>query len=187
MVMQWTVNPPALPRQVRSLDTPPTLEGVRMKHEIQLSRKSWHYWLAKKSSKWYTPSATLDICSYSRAVIKGALSMLIKTSIIGFVAIFIGFVAIFIGGTLVLCISGFIAWVAACIVSGGFLSPDDPAMISIIFSLGGSGLFLLSKLIDWIFNPFRKTASQMLGLDKSFLSVWYKSWKEKTCFKIKLS
>lgn len=127
---------------------------------VAIDRKSLHYRLATVYS--FGEIGAGDICSYTKKVLWGILSV---GAIIGGG----GFVAIFVGHT--------VAWITACISVGSWLTADElalaiPAMAAIIAVLCG-GYFAYDKIADHIDDD-----------QDSFIKAAYISWKDKFCVPI---
>lgn len=137
---------------------------------FQLNKKSWHYWLAKKCGglDYWEGYDSLDFCKYSRKVLKGLF-------------IFV-FLSLF---TSIMCIAYLIGGYDffACLLDP--VCYDVPqtsylfvALTSIIFAL-----FAIAGGAIGI-DKYREYKNEHLAEKKepSFLTLWYRKLKDKTCF-----
>ena len=148
---------------------------------LNFNKKSWHYWFAKMGD--YDHSRP-DFCHYVRSALMGMF----------FSAVISVFVAAAIYGT-----GDFIAWIIAMITTGLWfnLVPDLGA-----FVIGGTLIFAgtIAGLVG--FSAFRekrrrahfqklqdaiRNGKQLVEPTPSFIVTAYRTFKDKTCFKINLS
>jgi flagellar biosynthesis protein FliQ len=139
---------------------------------LEFKSNSWHYWLATNLSDFREWRDT-DICTYSRKVLMGFITLLILLAIVG------AFCYVF---------GDFIAWIVAMIVRDELISPFMPAMVCTLvivvltFSyLGSKFVEYSAKLLaehedDFTFNAFK-------SLD-DFTFNAFKSFKDKYCAKV---
>lgn len=139
-----------------------------MKHTLR--RDSWHYWLAKKwgGLNYWEGHDVLDICTYSRKVAKG-LFLFTFWSIVAFI---FG-IAYLVGGY------DFFACLLNPVCSetppSSMLFLAINGFVACIFALACCGI-LINKYREYRYeHPVDKK-------DPSFLTLWYRKFKEKTCF-----
>ena len=151
---------------------------------IELKEGSWHSWLANKGTyRGLYKGLELDFCSYSRAVFLGTLRMLCLV-----IALVVTILTL--GSTV------YSMWYAIGFYF--FHLPLDKDLVSlgcvgILIFLGITFIGLICVWSD-ILNRRKKRRiyesylSNTLAESKppSFLSLMYRKWKEKTCFKIKI-
>ena len=150
--------------------------------EYTFSSKSWHYKLANVGVQRVWDFEEIDICSYIRKVLAGALV---------FVAAFFGAtaIAIFFG-------YGFITlgmWFVDCLTSGNWVLPNPIAglilftILLIVFGFIIVGVrILLEKAIDKFVDYTIEHRHPQLVKEKepSFIAAAYRKFKDKTCFRI---
>lgn len=138
---------------------------------FNLNKKSWHFWLAQKyGGLWYCTGDKLDICRYSRKVLKGLLAFLFLLA--GLSAF--GFLYLFSGYEFFACVFD-----DACVkipeISLVFISVNIG--ISAILALG-FGAMGIDKYRDYrAIHPTEKK-------EPGFLTLLYRKIKDKTCFMV---
>jgi len=130
-----------------------------------LSSKSWHFWLANFGDRRIWDDQQVDICSYTRYVIKGFLLMLLA----GFGILLLTFFTLtLVGGTLL--------WYYQLIVALDWVEPNPPAVLGtlllLIAAFGYTRKYLQSK------KKNRKPSPP------GFVSLVSTKVKSKTCFMI---
>ena len=149
---------------------------------IELKNKTWHSWLANKGTYLYK-GLELDFCSYSRAVFLGTLLMLCLVIALGVIILTVG--------SMVYCM-----WYAI-----GYYFFHFPFVRDTV-SIGSLGLLMFLGIAFIVICARRSTIlnrRKQSGTYESFrhipppkpkppsfLSLLYRKWKEKTCFKIKI-
>lgn len=152
--------------------------------EYTLKTNSLHYRLAKVYGSMRSYQVE-DLCTYVKHVIYGLLKIVF---LVGFCS----------GLLIVLGMGDFLGWVAAMIATQGFIEPEEHtrmalgSIIGLVFALGV--LFVVVLITN--IHQARKEARIQKGLDglftqpaepkdPPFLLLAYRSFKEKTCVKIK--
>lgn len=137
---------------------------------FQLNKKSWHYWLAKKCGglDFWEGHDVLDICTYSRKVLKGLFLFLLWLIIIAVVGI--GYL-----------FSGYLF--LSCLFDPVCVKLDDFAYFFVGVTGFGLGLFALAFGAVSVekYREYRYT-HPVDNKDLSFLTLWYRKVKDKTCF-----
>lgn len=130
-----------------------------MQHK--LSSKSWHFWLANfcaDNKIWSTDY--VNICEYTRRVLRGILR-LIAFGVISAASIFV-------------TLYGILNLFSVIFLDGYELQPVT-YFVLILYSLIGYALLRAHQEEQARKNP-------RIAKDPSFLSLWYRKLKEKTCF-----
>jgi hypothetical protein len=146
------------------------------------SKDSWHFWLANIGTTRVYEWEELDICSYIRTVIYGAITLGAATlAVIGIVTFF-GYGFITLG-----------MWFAECISTGVWVLPNPIAgmvLIGMILTAFGFLIFgiriLLDKAIDrYVDYTIEQRHPQLASKEEpSFIALAYSKFKNKTCFRI---
>lgn len=151
---------------------------------ITLKKNSWHYRLATVYGNWdpLWDGEMCDICSYSRKVTYGAIRAVIVAAVLGFVAATFADFALYLqvaGGTNDFVPPHFMG------VFGMILSAFTIA-VSVITSIAFSLVWLVKQGIEWFMDQdiADKIADALAKCKPSFLSAWYRSYKDKVCFRI---
>ena len=148
--------------------------------EFELDTKSWHFWLAnfgtRRVREWRDDN---DLCSYVRAVFWGTFWFTIAAS----VSIFV----VALTGNMFYELYMFYAYGVAISVFGEIAYLIYISIIG-IFSLFVLAWFIVEKAIPAARKTYMKvcygTYEKRHG-PPSFLTLTYRKFKEKTCFKIK--
>ena len=134
--------------------------------EINISQRSWHYFLARFGDT-YSRRDLSDICSYRQAVAMGG-------SFFAFIA------SICVG--LTISTGDALAWVVSGFVNGWLIEPNVIAsaalgicMLAAI--LTASGIIVLG--LNFAYKAIRGTSPSVLGQA-------YESWKDKYCVKVNI-
>jgi hypothetical protein len=134
--------------------------------EITISRKSWHYFLARFGDTYHRRDLS-DICSYRQAVAIGGSFFTFVTSVCVGLTISTG---------------DALAWVASGFMNGWLIEPNVIAsaalgicMLAAI--LTAAGIIVLG--MNFIYKLLR-------GNSPSVLSQAYESWKDKYCVKVNI-
>lgn len=130
-----------------------------MQHK--LSRKSWHFWLANSCAEneiWST--GAVNICEYTRRVLRGIL-LLIGLGFVSAVAIFV-------------TLFGILNLFSVIFLDGYELQPVT-YFVLILYSLLGYALLRAHQEEQARKNP-------KIAKEPGFLKLWYRKFKEKTCF-----
>ena len=140
--------------------------------EFNISKNSWHFWLQNfGANEKYWGSYGTDICTYTRRVFWGlvrltALSLLIAA--------------------LIYSLGDFFCWIYLLIV-GPYIGPGIGAFM-ITMLLGVFSLLLVIaggvKGVETIKNAHREKQRNSPPKDPSFLTLAYRKFKEKTCFRL---
>lgn len=150
---------------------------------IPLKKNSWHYRLATVYGKWspYRDGDAYDICSYGRKVAFGAL--------IALVFAIIGAVAVNCVVDAVMFFSMFNYYDESIIHVWGIFGTVGTAL-AVLSATCRLAVYLLRKSINWIGDWFRGQAfadtiyRAFAKCKPSFLGSWYRSYKDKVCFRV---
>lgn len=145
---------------------------------LNFNRESWHYKVATELGglpKWFE---TTNICEYTRAVLKGAIMMMIVAA------------AAF---GLLYWVAITIAWWIAVLYTGVFIDASGPIVLSgivIIFTVVSAVTILINRFQGWLYaRQCKKHRECDYAPPKpdSFIKKAYRSWKDKTCVRITLN
>lgn len=155
--------------------------------EVKFSQNSWHWRLAntygnartRYDYETETDKYEGDICSYTRSVLLGALGALVLTAVLCLIAA---------------CFANFAAWIAAGIVSGGWVALDGAgaafiALVVFVCAMAGA-LYLSSEYEGWKYRRrMRKQEQAMVEEEKpeGFVKAAYRKFKDKTCFRVEVA
>lgn len=143
------------------------------------SKNSLHWRLASVYGPMNEYAATTDICSYGRAVMKGALVALL---------------ILVVGGGYATGMADFGAWLVAGLIHGftdmnvaGGVVTIINAIAIIVVSLGVA----CTQIGEWRSNRRARiraltSAEGYVEPEPSVYTQWYRSFKEKTCFRVSL-
>ena len=144
---------------------------------MEVSKKTWHYWLWSKSGKGRWGEEPKDVCQYVRGLISGLFNVLVW-SVVGVVAVVFGII------TLPLMLLLPFTLITQLIIDGsalhlytswGFPSSFDFLQISIIcWFVLGIAFVVVRLLLLW------------LNRDQtdSIFSLWWKGKIDKVCYKV---
>lgn len=150
--------------------------------EYTFSNKSWHFKLANVGVQRVWDFEQIDICSYIRKVLAGAITFGAAAVAVVSIVTFFGYGFITLG-----------IWLYECITTGVWVLPNPIARlmaISIMIAVFGCIIFgikhLLEKLQDRYINHVVKHRHPQLMEEKepSFIGAAYRKFKDKTCFRI---
>jgi hypothetical protein len=130
-----------------------------------LSSKSWHFWLANFGDRRVWDDQQVDICSYTRYVIKGFLLMLLAGLGILLVTFF---TLTLVGGTLL--------WYYQLITTLDWVEPNPPAVIGT--------LLLLIAAFGYTREYLQRKKKNREPSPPGFVSLVSTKVKSKTCFMI---
>jgi hypothetical protein len=130
-----------------------------------LSSKSWHFWLANFGDRRVWNDQQVDICSYTRYVIKGFLLMLLAGLGILLVTFF---TLTLVGGTLL--------WYYQLITTLDWVEPNPPAVIGT--------LLLLIAAFGYTREYLQRKKKNREPSPPGFVSLVSTKVKSKTCFMI---
>jgi hypothetical protein len=130
-----------------------------------LSSKSWHFWLANFGDRRIWDDQQVDICSYTRYVIKGFLLMLLAG--LG-ILLLTFFTLTLVGGTLL--------WYYQLIVALGWVEPNPPAVL-------GTLLLLIAAFV-YTREYLQSKKKNRKPSPPGFVSLVSTKVKSKTCFMI---
>ena len=131
---------------------------------LKFSKNSWHYWLATFGDDYRKLG---DICSYTRAVIKGSM-------------LFSLVVLLVIGATVIH--ANLFAWISSMIVYQTMFAPE-------ILAGMGVGLYLLIFVllligaINYLWNQYCECLDNQ---PDNFVAHAYHSFKDKFCVKVEI-
>jgi hypothetical protein len=128
-----------------------------------LSSKSWHFWLANFGDRRVWDDQQVDICSYTRYVIKGFLLMLLAGLGILLVTFF---TLTLVGGTLL--------WYYQLITTLDWVEPNPPAVIGT--------LLLLIAAFGYTREYLQRKKKNREPSPPGFVSLVSTKVKSKTCF-----
>lgn len=160
--------------------------------KLELDRKSWHYRLAAD----YPPHAlksydlvNQDICSYTRAVLRGLLFAFGITMVLGFVGS---------------CVASFLAWLIVALQYNMLIEDNGLALIGFMFVSAGIIATILLGIFSW--REDRKYAARQKRREyyeayykehgyypdeapeaakkPSFIVEAYKAFKQKYCLRV---
>ena len=133
------------------------------------SKDSWHYWLATEVGNFKDYIENTDICTYTRAVIKGAFWATVAVAVMCGLAYWITITLVW--------------WVV--VLQHGFFDAGGPIVLTaIVVIFGGSAL--IAEGVPWLYRKARNriganvTRREKVKTD-TFVTEAYRSWKEKTC------
>lgn len=139
---------------------------------FELKKKSWHFWLAKKCGglDYWEGHDVLDICTYSRKVLKG-LFLFLFWSVLGAVVS----IAYLIGGY------DFFA----CLLNPVCTETPPTSVLFLVLSGCAGFIFALAASCVGI-DKYRdyKATHPSEKKDPGFLTLWYRKIKDKTCFMV---
>jgi hypothetical protein len=130
-----------------------------------LSSKSWHFWLANFGDRRVWDDDRVDICSYTRYVIKGFLLMLLAG--LGILLLTL-FTLTIVGGTLL--------WYYELIVAFKWVTPNPPAVVGT--------LCLLIAAFAYTRQYLKSKKKNREPSPPGFVSLVSTKVKSKTCFMI---
>lgn len=146
-------------------------------YTVNFSKKSWHYHLATATLfklQAFEDIESTDICSYIRRVFLGSL-------------LFFVFIVAMV--TILAPVADAIAWVAAMIATGGYVTPDPVLQAGMVLSttiiIVATCVFGVPKGID-MFREMRDNREPLSKKPDGFLKQCYRKFKDKTCFKVEL-
>ena len=149
--------------------------------EFTLNTNSWHYAIANFKTERVSPWRGSDICSYTRAFIQGFMWLVLTVAFLAFMAC----------GTLNVMYESVL-----------YLVNDTPLTIlgevfmllyAVIFFFAGIiGILylLIEEAAPPVFKAYRKAMNKCVESQEknpSFLTLAYRKFKDKTCFKIKFN
>jgi hypothetical protein len=140
--------------------------------ELIFSSNSWHYKIAKLGG--YHLVGQTDICSYTRAVIKGIFAAIIYLSLFTLVSYVLTDLVL---GLIFSAISGM--WIMGMIGTGALYVMGAILLVIVIM------IALLS--LEELYKNWRdaRREKRMNKSEDSFANSAYKSWKEKYCARIR--
>ena len=150
--------------------------------EYTFSSKSWHYKLANVGIQRVWDFEEIDMCSYIRKVLAGAIVFSVMVAGFSFIAWFFGFGYITLG-----------IWLFDCLSTGVVTAPNPIAGLVGLSTLLVLFLFivfgiksLLNKAIDKFVDYTIEHQHPQLVKEKepSFIALAYRKFKEKTCYRI---
>lgn len=142
---------------------------------LNFKKNSWHHRLAKMGG--FDRTCNQDFCTYTQRVLVGTFFFCILSVI-----------CVFIAG----CFGDFIAWIIAMIKFGVYIEPN-------VFAQGVTVTIFVCSLMAMFVGYLRwkeKRRERLYALQRageyvepkpSFIAKAYESFKNKTCFKIKLT
>lgn len=147
---------------------------------LKFSKNSWHYKVATKFGgleAW----GDLDFCEYVRSVLLG-IFLLSMIAIICFAGLF--------------ALADWMAWVSAMIITGSMITPSEPATIItacwviafiIIGCVYGSRIYDNRKEARRL-EAFKawQAGGEYIPTQPGFITMAYRTLKEKTCFRVEL-
>lgn len=140
--------------------------------QLKINKKSWHYELAKIGCSPFTVEFQVsDFCSYTRKVVRGFFCALAIIALVSIVSYFM------IAQPLMYAISGF---------DSLFLKDNDIIRIGAV--LWGLVTFIVVAAVIGTWSEKRKNLKAQQEHEHpstpGFLTIWYRTIKEKTCFKV---
>lgn len=138
---------------------------------FDVNKKSWHYRLAHTYGFFHEYHRnTHNICDYTKAVLKGALSVALLSGLVG---------------VALTPFSDVFVWIYAMLKFGMFIEPSL-AVVGLTLLVSGAFAFLMYCL-HFVFAGNSKSAVTLKeSIASSFIGKAYVSWKEKYCLPIKL-
>jgi hypothetical protein len=145
---------------------------------LTFKKDSWHYKAAMfVFDSWQIPN---DLCGYVRHVIWGGLMFILLMSFCAALACGVGYL---------LCM--WLHWLFQMISTMSFIAPSDEAVIVNVI-LGviaacGAAILAIKLIVDYKNDMRQKRYEEgYVEPEPGFLRVAYRSFKDKTCFKINL-
>lgn len=141
---------------------------------FNLKKNSWHFWLAKKCGglDYWEGHDVLDICTYSRKVLKGL-----------FVFLFLSLFAFMFG--IAYLVGGYDLFV--CLLNP--VCSEAPPTSMLFLVINGIIAFIFTLACGAVgvekYREYRYT-HPVDNKDPSFLTLWYRKLKDKTCVLINL-
>ena len=132
---------------------------------MNLSARSWHFWLASLAGHYRTNT---DICTYTRAVLVGMLCLLM---------------AALVGAMVIYCVGDFVAWVFAPADTLIGLGAFAFALFGSLALMIGTIFFIVAGIIK--VSETAPTSVRFMMRDTFVESAW-EAFKEKTCVRVVL-
>lgn len=135
---------------------------------LTLKKNSWHYWFASQfgsdaNSPWIMEKRTKDLCSYSRAIL---LNMFFGLTLLLFGVMVFGIL-------FAVPLYAIFTHIAPALLSGTVGCWLGIITVATIFG------------IEALRERFKKSTAPKQPKQPGFLKLWYRSFKEKTCFLVK--
>lgn len=150
--------------------------------EYTFSNKSWHFKLANVGVQRVWDFEQIDICSYIRKVLAGAIVFSVMVAGFSFIVWVFGFGYITLG-----------IWLFDCFSTGVVTAPNPIAglvglgTLLVLFAYIVIGIkSLLNKAIDKFVDYTLKDWQPQVVKEKepSFITLAYRKFKDKTCFRV---
>lgn len=136
---------------------------------FKIKRNSWHFWLAKQGG--FNEYSSQDICTYLRRMIAGSLNVTLKAALAAF--------ALAAAGLILWSLWEALWWLFA---GSGTASNAAQCGLAILVIVAASILFIALVRLRWWWNSRRVQQLKEPG----FITLAYRSVKDKTCVKIEL-